>query len=364
MDLVPLIDSVGENGAALAGGAALGLVFGYFAQRTAFCTRTAVLDVARGQGAASLATWMAGFAVAVLGVQLLLAQGRLDVTETRFFATPQSLSGALVGGALFGIGMVLARGCVSRLLVLGSSGNLRAAFTLTILAVVALATYDGFLSPVRDAIAGLASTADVGGNDLVALSGIGASGGLAIGIVLALAALGLAVAARVSPLRFAGGAAVGATIVGGWYFTWQLSQQVFEPIQAESLSYVRPLATTVQLGIGSDGAAGLDQGVLIGIILGAFIAAAASRQFRVATFSEPGTPSILRYTAGAALMGFGGILAVGCTIGAGFTGGAVLALSSILGLVSMMASAVLADRLIDAPRSAGAAAGKATVAAK
>jgi uncharacterized membrane protein YedE/YeeE len=364
MDLVPLIDSLGENGAALAGGAVLGLVFGFFAQRTAFCTRTAVLDVARGRGVTSLATWMAGFAAAVLGVQILLAQGMLDVTETRFFATPQSLSGALVGGALFGLGMVLARGCVSRLLVLGASGNLRAVFTLAILAVFALATYDGFLVPVRDAIGGLASTADVGGNDLVVLSGIGTSGGLAIGIVLALAALGLAFAAKLPPMRFVGGAAVGATIVGGWYFTWQLSQQVFEPIQAESLSYVRPLATTAALGIGSDGAAGLDQGVLIGIIAGAFVAALASRQFRIATFSEPGTPSVLRYAAGAALMGFGGILAVGCTIGAGFTGGAVLALSSLLGLASMMASAALADRLIDAPRAARAAAAEAPVAAE
>ena len=157
---------------------------------------------------------------------------------------------------------------------------------------------------------------------------------------------------RLSPARLVGGMIVGLTIVGGWYFTWQLSLQVFEPIQAESLSYVRPLATTIGLGTGTEGAAGLDQGLLVGILAGAFIAAVAFRQFRIATFSEPGTPSVLRYALGAALMGFGGILAVGCTIGAGFTGGSVLAVTSLLGLASMVASAAVADRLIDGRRPA------------
>ena len=70
------------------------------------------------------------------------------------------------------------------------------------------------------------------------------------------------------------------------------------------------------------------------------------RQFRIATFSEPNTPSILRYTAGSVLMGFGGILAVGCTIGAGFTGGSVLALSSLIGLASMIAGAAVTDLVL------------------
>src|SRR5690606_28745792 len=135
------------------------------------------------------------------------------------------------------------------------------------------------------------------------------------------------------------------------------SQQVFEPIQAESLSFIRPLATTGEIAIGSDTIAGLDQGVLLGVLAGAFLAAFLFREFRVVTFSEPGAPSILRYTIGAALMGFGGILAVGCTIGAGFTGGSVLALSSIIALAAMMTSAAIADRVVDGGR-AGAGSSK------
>jgi uncharacterized membrane protein YedE/YeeE len=86
--------------------------------------------------------------------------------------------------------------------------------------------------------------------------------------------------------------------------------------------------------------------VLIGAILGAFLAALVSGEFRISTFAEPGVPSIWRYAAGSVLMGFGGILAVGCTIGAGLTGGSVLAVSSLLGLASMITGAALAQLVL------------------
>lgn len=351
MDLVPLFDRFGESGTALIGGAVLGAVFGFFAQRTAFCTRSAVLDLTRRRNLSSLATWAAGFAVAVLAVQVLLVADLVEVTETRFFSTAQSLSGALVGGLAFGVGMVLTRGCVSRLLVLGASGNLRAAFSLLIVTAFGYATYAGLLVPARDAIGGLWSTADIGGNNLLALMDSGRNVGVALGAILLAASLALAFSARISALRYLGGAIVGGTIAAGWYFTYILSTQVFEPIQAESLSFIRPLATTVEYA-GGGAIAGLDQGMLIGILAGAFLAAILFGQFRIATFSEAGTPPFWRYALGAALMGFGGILAVGCTIGAGFTGGSVLAVSSLAGLAAMISGAAIADRVIDgAPAS-------------
>lgn len=351
MDLVPLIDLVGEPGAALVGGLVLGLIFGIAAQRSAFCTRSAVLSVLHARDGRSLTTWLAGFAVATLGVQWLLYSGSLDVAETRFFSTAQSLSGAVFGGLLFGVGMILARGCVSRLLVLGASGNLRALFSILIVALVGFATYAGFVVPLRDAVGGVLGTDAIGGNDLLAQFGLDQTVGLAIGSLLALAALIAAIRTRTPIWNVLGGALVGATVVGGWWFTWQLSQQVFEPIQAESLSYIRPLATSTEIAIGRDVFFGWDQGLLLGTIVGAFAAALASRDFRIATFSEPGTPSIWRYAAGSVLMGFGGILAVGCTIGAGFTGGSVLAISSLLGLASMIAGAAAAETFLS--RNAG-----------
>lgn len=362
MDLVPLIDALGEPQTALAGGLVLGLVFGFAAQRSGFCTRSAVLELTRRTGSGALAVWLAGLGLAILAVQYLLAGGQLDVTETRFFSTAQSLSGAVAGGLIFGVGMILARGCVSRLLVLGASGNLRALFSLAIVTIVGLATYDGWLVPARDAVGSLWNTAAIGGNDLLAHLGQGNAAGMVLGAALLAGGVALAVVRGVSAWKMLGGLAVGATVAAGWFFTWRLSTQVFEPIQAESLSFIRPLATTAQIATGAGGLVVMDQGLLIGVAVGALLTAVLFRDFRVATFGEPGTPSILRYAIGAALMGFGGILAVGCTIGAGFTGGSVLAVSSLAGLASMIAGAALADRLLDqvpavrSPRSTQAAA--------
>lgn len=347
MDLVPLIDAVGETAAGAVGGAVLGLIFGFLAQRSAFCTRSAVLDLTRGRGLKALAIWSAGFAAAVLGVQILLYRDALSVVDTRFFGTPQSLSGAVLGGLLFGVGMALARGCVSRLLVLGASGNLRALFCILVTGLAGWATYDGVLVPLRNWFSGFASTAAIGGNDLLALAGLTQGAGVAIGLVLVLAALAVSLRARPGLWPVLGGVGIGLTIVGGWYFTYQLSTQVFEPIQAESLSFIRPLATTADIATGVASTIGLDQGLLAGTLVGALLAAILFGEFRIKTFSEPGTPSILRYAIGSLLMGFGGILAVGCTIGAGFTGGSVLAISSLLALAAMAAGAALADRLVD-----------------
>ncbi|KJS10449.1 MAG: membrane protein [Hoeflea sp. BRH_c9] len=356
MDLVPLIDLAGEPHTALIGGLVLGLAFGVFAQRSRYCTRSAVLSAMGESDLKPLATWAAGFAAAILVVQALVGADMIDVAETRFFATAQSLSGALIGGLLFGVGMVLARGCVSRLLVLSASGNLRGVFSIAIIAVTALATYSGVLVPLRDFIGGFWSTAAIGGNDLLAQTGLERIAGIVLGGALAAIAIGVALKARLSPWRLFGGAMIGLTIAAGWYFTWQLSTQVFEPIQAESLSFIRPLATSGELAL-EGGFAGLDQGVLIGAIIGAFVAALVSGEFRISTFSEPGVPSIWRYAAGSVLMGFGGILAVGCTIGAGLTGGSVLAISSLLGLASMIAGAALTQLALraiasESPRSA------------
>lgn len=348
MNLVPVIDAIGEPLTALLGGAVLGLIFGIAAQRSAFCTRSAVLHAVRDRDLRALAIWAAGFATAVLVVQSMIDGGALSVSETRFFSSVQSLSGATIGGLVFGVGMALARGCVSRLTVLAASGNLRALFCLVVVAIAGWATYAGVLIPVRDAVAALWTTASIGGNDLLAQGGYSSLVGVVTGWALLFTALVLVIVSKVSWWRATGGVLVGAAVAGGWWFTWQLSQQVFDPVQVESLSFVRPFATTLMLAVGTIAEAGWDQGLLLGVLLGAALAAVLSGEFRIVTFGEPGAPSVLRYGIGAALMGCGGILAVGCTVGAGLTGGSVLAIASLCALLAMAIGAAVTDRLVDA----------------
>jgi uncharacterized membrane protein YedE/YeeE len=352
MDFVPLIDQIGEPLSTVVVGAAIGLAFGVLAQRTAFCTRSAIIEAVDGRIGNQFPLWLIAFATAVLGVQYLLNADMISVVETRFFATPLSLSGAVIGGGLFGLGMILARGCASRLLVLGSSGNLRALVAVVLLGLTSYATLTWFLNPALTAINGLVSSSALGTNDLLAFFGTPQKTGLVIGGLLAALAIGYAVRRKFSPVLTVGGILVGAIIPAGWYLSYSLSTQVFEPFQADSLSYIRPFANSVILA--ENGFAeeflSVDIGIVAGTIIGALVAAIASRSFRIANFGAEGAAPAWRYLSGAILMGFGGVLAAGCTIGAGFTGGSVLAVSSLLSLGSMISGAAIAHKLIDAPR--------------
>jgi uncharacterized membrane protein YedE/YeeE len=353
MDFVPIIDAIGEPATFALIGLGLGLVFGLFAERSRFCTRSAALELSHGKSGRMLPLWLVAFATAVLATQLLIITGRLDVLDTRFFGTAQSLSGAVIGGGLFGIGMVLARGCTSRLLVLGVSGNLRAIFSIAIITAVGWAAYQGPLVPLRNAIGGLAMTSSLGTNDVAIALGTGANTGIFAGVILAILAIAVAFLRKLPLSYLFGGLVIGALISAGWYLTYQFSLQVFEPVQADSLSFMRPLANSANYAAsaGNESFLSMDVGLIAGTVIGAFLASVVFGSFRIRTFAEEGAPHWSRYAAGSVLMGFGGILAVGCTIGAGFTGGAVLAISSIAALVSMIVSAIVADRIVDQRRA-------------
>lgn len=348
MDIVTFIELVGEPQTLAIAGLFLAFAFGFTAERSGFCTRSAVLEIISKRKKSALPTWLVAFSSAILFVQAILYFNIIDVSETRFFATPLSLSGAIIGGSLFGIGMALARGCTSRLLVLGGAGNLRAVTTIAVMGLVSWATLQGPLVPVRDAIGGLLSTGSIGTNDLAIATKTGSNSGLIIGSAILFIALLVAFRTQLSAIKTVGALSIGGLIASGWYITYSLSTQFFEPIQAESLSFIRPSANILNYvtSLGDESYLSLDTGMFIGIIAAAFISSIIFKSFKVQKFGDEGAPAFSRYIAGGALMGFGGILSVGCTIGAGFTGGSVLAISSLIGLASMMVACGLTEILL------------------
>lgn len=136
MDFEFLIDRFGESGTTALGGLVLGLLFGIFAQRSQFCLRAAVVEFVRGSMGPKVAIWLLTFSAAVGGTQALILFGKLDISDSRMLASYGSLSGAVLGGLMFGAGMILARGCGARLLVLAATGNLRALFSGLLFAAV------------------------------------------------------------------------------------------------------------------------------------------------------------------------------------------------------------------------------------
>jgi len=127
--LEQILETYGDGAVLVGCGAIVGALFGATAQHSRFCLRAATVEVAGGQLGPRLAIWLVAFTMAVAAVQAMIAAGWLDVSDSRQIANPGSLSGAIIGGLMFGAGMILARGCASRLLVLSATGNLRALVT-------------------------------------------------------------------------------------------------------------------------------------------------------------------------------------------------------------------------------------------
>ncbi|WP_428643760.1 YeeE/YedE family protein [Roseibium sp.] len=356
MDLTFLLDRVPEAWLLTFGGLTVGVLFGAFAQQSRFCLRAAALEFSRGARADRLPVWLLTFSSALIGTQLLVHFGEVQANEARQLASPQSLSGALIGGVMFGSGMVLARGCASRLLVLSATGNLRALLSGLVFAVVAQASLRGLLKPLREWLAGLWTTVDLGGNDLTAHLGLTPGIVFAFGVFWLLSGLVFAWRGRKSFWQLATACAAGLAIPLAWWFTSAMARQAFEPVQVEGVTFTGPSADTLMLVLSPPGTfLDFDIGLVPGVFLGSFLAAFLTRELALQGFE--GGRSMARYLVGATLMGFGGMLAGGCAVGAGITGASIFALTAWIALTGIWLSAALTDRLLEsfgAPQDAAA----------
>lgn len=344
------VETLGEGHALAVTGLVVGTFFGFLAQRSRFCLRSAVIEFSRNHGGGKLTVWLFAFATAVLATQALAQGGWFDASVSRQIAARGSLSGAIVGGALFGVGMILARGCSSRLLVLAAQGNLRSLMSGLVFAVAAQAAWTGVLAPVREAISAWWTVDGGSSRDLLARTGVGHVGALVFGGVWLLAAIVWARRQRVTTWAWAGAVGVGFTIAGAWWATYAISLVSFDPHPVQSLSFTGPSADVLSRVLFMTGKPlTFDLGLVPGVFLGAFLAAALFGELKLEGFQ--GGAGMRRYLIGAMCMGFGGMLAGGCAVGAGLSGTAVFTLTAFVTLTAMWAAATVTDRLLDqAPR--------------
>lgn len=188
----------------------------------------------------SLSIWLLALGAAIVTTQYAIYSELLVVEDVRQLTNARSLSSVLIGGALFGVGMSLTRGCVSRLTVLSAHENLLAVFSLIVFAAVAFVTFDGALTPLRHSILGLWTLAPDTELNLLSANEVGPLAGVIAGIVIIAAAFICGRSGRLSVGTTAWGLVLGATIAAGWWFTYTLADQVFEPIAVESISFTRP----------------------------------------------------------------------------------------------------------------------------
>jgi len=266
--------------------------------------------------------------------------------------------GAIAGGLMFGFGMTLSGGCASRNLVRFGAGDVRSLIVLVVLGIFAYMTMRGLISPPR---AGLeaATNIDLGATTFKS-QGIpellaGASG-TSIAATRAVAAIATALALlwfcfkdrdfRESPMHVTSGVGVGLVVVAGWWATGVLGFDEFEPTRPSSLTYTAPVGNALVYLMTFTGAS-IDFGVasVFGAIAGAYLSAILRKSFSVAGFAD--RSDLLRNLSGAALMGTGGVLALGCTVGQGLTGISTLSLGSLIALTSVIAGGVFGIKYLE-----------------
>lgn len=354
MDLSVILELTTEPVLAAIFGLLCGVVFGVAAQRSSFCLRAATVEFARGRLGPRVSVWLLAFSTAVIWVQGAQMLGLFRAQEARMMAVTGSWSGAIIGGLMFGAGMVLARGCSGRLLVLAATGNLRSVISGLIFAVVAQMSLHGWLAPLRQWLAGLWVTPGGQNVNLLTLLSLPEAIGLGMGLVTAVLAFWLVRRNRLGWKTMVYASGVGFAVALGWVLTFALSQQAFEPISVTSATFSGPSANTLMFFLTEDPVLDFDIGLVPGVFLGAFLAAAMKRELKFQGFEGEG--QMRRSMTGAVLMGFGAMLAGGCAIGAGVTGGSIFVATAWLALLCFWIGAGVTDYLVDQTRGQQAAA--------
>ncbi|NNE89046.1 MAG: YeeE/YedE family protein [Silicimonas sp.] len=342
--LETLLDRFDDGTVLMATGAVVGLVFGMAAQHSRFCLRAATVEVSQGIFGPRLAIWLIAFSAAVLAVQGAIAFGHLDVSGARQLAATGSLSGAVIGGLMFGVGMILARGCASRLLVLSATGNLRALTTGLVLTLVAQASLRGALAPAREVLSGLWLIEGGDARNLLTFLGLGEKQVIGIAAAALTASVILARRTKVKATHIFAATAVGGAIMLGWVFTYAIAQTSFDVVAVSSVTFTGPSTDTLMgLVNETDLPLGFGVGLVPGVFVGSALMAIATKEAKIQRFG-PDTP-MEWYLVGAALMGFGSMLAGGCAVGAGMSGGSIFSITAWLAVFCMWIGAMVASRV-------------------
>lgn len=318
----------------------LGVIFGLLAEPTRFCFRRAVAGP-RTERRSAAGLWLFALGIAVIGTQAAVSAGLIRFADHRLMAPDLPVAAIVLGGLAFGVGMVLTRGCVTRLTVLSGTGNLRALTVLVVFAVTAHAMLKGVLAPLRTTLGSL--TLPLG--DTVSLAQW--PGGAPLwAAAIALPALGVGLTSGLRLRTLLAGLVLGLLVPLAWVGTGYVLFDDFDPIALEGLSFTAPMAEGLFWIIASSAVpATFGTGLVGGVIIGALIAALIGGRIQWQSFETPAQTG--RYVLGGVLMGAGGVLAGGCTIGAGLAGVPTLSVAALLAILSITAGGKMAARVTE-----------------
>ena len=360
------MDAIANSQASIVvwGGFALAFVFGAVANKTNFCTMGALSDIVNMGHWGRMRMWLLAIAVAIVGAAALAYSGQVDLAKATVLRPSVAWLSLLLGGLAFGVGMTLSGGCANKNLVRVGGGSVRSLVVLTFLAIGAYMTLKGLFGQWRaswlDPVA--LNLAALGWKDQSLATAVARLTGLSAGSAL-LATAGVVVLAllvfvfkdkrfRGNGTQIFGAIVIGALVVGGWYVSGHLGfGENPETLETgyfatnsrtlESMSFVGPVAYGLELlMLWTDKSLHITFGIasVLGVVLGSAAYALATRRFRWEGFAS--LTDLRNQLIGAGLMGFGGVTALGCTVGQGLTGISTLAIGSFIAVAGIIAGSV------------------------
>tara|TARA_A100001011_G_scaffold120289_1_gene126954 strand:- start:4769 stop:5872 length:1104 start_codon:yes stop_codon:yes gene_type:complete len=339
-------------------GFTLGIIFGATAQSTNFCTMGAISDIIFIGNWNRFRAWVLSISVALFLSQILHFNSVINLNNSIYLSPSFSWAGAIIGGLMFGFGMTLTGGCGNKILVRIGAGSLKSLIVFIFLGLFAYMTLRGLLGPVRQEFE-LLTIVDLKQSGLKSQS-IPEFLGMILNITEK--SLEMVIASIIASLLFifciisrsfrssykdlSSGLIIGILIALGWFTTGVLGNDEFEPIPLSSFTFVAPIGEAIQYLMTFTGST-IDFGVASvgGVLFGSFIMAKIRGEFRIESFTTQ--EDLINHIFGAALMGIGGVLALGCTIGQGISGLSTLAASSFIAFFSIIIGCRIALKYLE-----------------
>ena len=341
------------------GGLVVGIAFGFIVYRTNFCTMGSISDILSFGDWNRFRAWLLAIAVAITGVWLIELGGVADMSLSMYQSPTLGWGANIVGGLIFGFGMVFSGGCISRNLVRAGGGDLRSIVVLMITGLFGYMTIGGLLGPLRVAIFSpmTANLATMGVEDQSVGAVLAGITGAGVGTMTTLTTLAVvagllafcfkSVEFRNSGRNLAAGLGIGLCVVLGWFVTGIAYDEFADNPTLISLSYVRPVGDSMDylMRYTALGAPGFGVVTVAGALIGGLFGAISMGRVHLTTFADKADS--IRNMFGAALMGIGGVLALGCTVGQALTGVSTLAVGSLITFVFIVLGGMIGVKTME-----------------
>ena len=314
----------------------IGLLYGLIAQRTQFCISGSIKDFVLSKSTRRLASVLVAMLSAIVFSQLSSYVYKIDFTQTIYLQNSINYFTIILGGVLFGIGMMKADGCSSRHLVKFAQGDLHSLVTLVTIAIFAYITAKGMFSYMG----GQLQQSEL----LLALSSYLPNKPLSLYVVIIFLVVMIykVVPHAKNLLSLSDGLIVGFLVALSWYVTGAVGSDAFTPLALEGLSFVYPSGQALEYFMFFSGSTlSFAISIIFGILTGSFIMSLFNKKYRFGCALPDSGNKLKNSIFGGVLMGVGGILALGCTIGQGLTGLSTLATSSFVAILSIAISAYI-----------------------